>query len=327
MQSGLCERLVERCRVKCIYDDNFWSELEHDAIATVDGERLTEETSAQRHHAFAPCCFSHHTSMPSSFGPRRHHEPVVLNGLFSDFVFEVVLQHLFSLGAVYDLGEANEYLNPVGLGTYHSGLQVHGTEWTFASQAGVFSHPPKGANAPFRQSIVLGTTQMSSSEIASLAGTMKPDWPGNSYHLIKKNCNCFSDALAKQILGKGIPGWVNRMADIGSMCSCLIPDEAVGSAPVDAQGSRPAPTPTTRRGGVAGAVTLGSRRTAAQPAAAAGSNSFGGGGGGARLGSSQPESSSSLLGSITSSAPPAADAASRREAVRQAALKRLGGTS
>ena len=214
----------------------------------------------------------------------------------------------------------------MGLGTYHSGLQVHGTEWTFASQAGVFSHAPKGANAPFRQSIVLGTTQMSSSEIASLAGTMKPDWPGSSYHLIKKNCNCFSDALAKQILGKGIPGWVNRMADIGAMCSCLIPDEAVGSAPVDsAAGAQPAPSPGGRRGGAAGAATLGSRRTAgsSQPAAASGPAFEGGG---ARLGSTE-QSSASLLGSLSGASRPAADSASRRDAMRQAALKRASGGS
>ncbi len=232
---------------------------------------------------------------------------------------------------MYDLGEANEYLNPVGLGTYHSGLQVHGTEWTFASQAGIFSHPPKGANAPFRQSIVLGTTQMSSSEIASLTSTMKPDWPGSSYHLVKKNCNSFSSALAKQILGKGIPGWVNRMADIGSTCSCLIPDQAVGSAPVDAPGGQPAPSPASGRGGAAGAATLGSRRTAGSAAGGASSApSFKGGG--ARLGTSSNaggSSASTLLSNLSGSlsTAPAADAAARREAMRKAALARMEGSS
>ena len=41
---------------------------------------------------------------------------------------------------VYDLGPTNEYLYPWGLGTYHSGLQVFGQEYTFAGGSGVFFH-------------------------------------------------------------------------------------------------------------------------------------------------------------------------------------------
>jgi hypothetical protein len=166
---------------------------------------------------------------------------------------------------------------------------------------------------------------MSSSEVASLAGTMKPDWPGSSYHLVKKNCNCFSEALAKQLLGHSIPGWVNRMADLGAMCSCLIPDEAVGAAPVDAQaGGQPAPSPSTGRG-VGGVATLGLRRSAAPaPAPAAAFK-----GGGARLGSTAPARSSSFISSFTSSttsSPPSGAAEGRREAMRQAALARANGS-
>lgn len=40
-----------------------------------------------------------------------------------------------------------------------------------------------------------------------------------------------------RLVGKEIPGWVNRMANIGSYFSCLLPDQTANSAPVDANTS------------------------------------------------------------------------------------------
>lgn len=258
--------------------------------------------------------------MPATLGPRRHHEKVILN--------------------VYDLGNSNEYLYPIGLGTYHSGVQVHGKEWTFASQAGVFNHAPKGAQgAVFRQSIVLGTTQMSSSEVTSLVATMRPDWPGKQYHVIRKNCNSFASALSKQILGTDIPAWVNRMADLGNMCSCLIPDDVGGQAPVDAGGPGAAPaaanrgfqTIAPRRGGLSGSASTPASKPAAKAFAGGGAR-LGGGGSSGGSGGGWAASTSLWGGGDQASAtsqdkPSAAEVASRRERLRAAALARMGGDS
>merc|ERR1712203_1000668 len=35
-------------------------------------------------------------------------------------------------------------------------------------------------------------------------------WPGNTYDPFKRNCNHFSDALCKELFGKGAPSHVNR---------------------------------------------------------------------------------------------------------------------
>ncbi len=43
---------------------------------------------------------------------------------------------------VYDLHESNSWLQHVGLGMYHSGLEVGGVEYTF-SEAGIGQHPPR----------------------------------------------------------------------------------------------------------------------------------------------------------------------------------------
>merc|ERR1711951_160334 len=37
---------------------------------------------------------------------------------------------------------------------------------------------------------------------------------------LNKNCNTFSNAFVYLLLGKNIPGWVNRMALLGRICKC-----------------------------------------------------------------------------------------------------------
>jgi len=144
---------------------------------------------------------------------RRVGEPVVLN--------------------VYDLSPANEHLRFVGLGAFHSGVEVHGTEYTF-SNSGVFSTAPKDANgAPLCESVVLGEVFMGSSEVARVVDELRHEWRAGTYNLLKKNCNSFADALVNRLLNRSIPGWVNRSATLGQYCSCFMPDEAASAAPVD----------------------------------------------------------------------------------------------
>lgn len=45
--------------------------------------------------------------------------------------------------------------------------------------------------------------------------SLRDRFSGNSYHLIRKNCNTFTNALATAILNAPIPSWIDRMAGIG----------------------------------------------------------------------------------------------------------------
>lgn len=76
-----------------------------------------------------------------AFGRKRAAEPVFLN--------------------VYDLHPGNDYLYSVGLGAYHSGVEVYGVEYSFGSGGGVFPGEPRNApGAKFRESIRLGEVSM-----------------------------------------------------------------------------------------------------------------------------------------------------------------------
>jgi len=161
-------------------------------------------------------------------GTRRHRERVVVN--------------------VYDLNQMNDHLHSFGLGAYHSGVEVHGTEYSFgggpeggeAVGSGVFTCTPReAAGAKYRESIVIGETSLLSSEVGDLVRGMESGWQASDYNVVTNNCNCFADALVFKLTGKHLPGWINRMARIGSMFECLLPKGMQG----------PSGTPSSSGGG------------------------------------------------------------------------------
>ncbi|KAE8676079.1 DeSI-like protein [Hibiscus syriacus] len=130
---------------------------------------------------------------------------------------------------VYDLTRINNYSFWFGFGIFHSGIEVHGKEYGFGahefSATGVFEVEPK--NCPgfaYRCSISLGSINVSLPEFTTFIEKMASQYYGNSYHLVSKNCNHFTDDVVHKLTGKHIPGWVNRLARLGSLFSCLLPE-------------------------------------------------------------------------------------------------------
>ncbi|XP_061337024.1 deSI-like protein At4g17486 isoform X2 [Gastrolobium bilobum] len=130
---------------------------------------------------------------------------------------------------VYDLTPVNNYLYLFGVGIFHSGIEVHGMEYGFGahdySTSGVFEVEPRSCPGfIFRRSLLLGSTDMSSTEFRSFMERLSAKYHGDTYHLIAKNCNHFTDEVCQQLTGKPIPAWVNRLARVGSFCNCLLPE-------------------------------------------------------------------------------------------------------
>ncbi|KAK4262569.1 hypothetical protein QN277_028115 [Acacia crassicarpa] len=130
---------------------------------------------------------------------------------------------------VYDLTPVNNYFYMFGIGIYHSGIEVHGMEYGFGAHeyptSGVFEVEPKSCPGfIFRRSVFLGTTDMSISEFRCFMESLASKYHGDTYHLIAKNCNHFTDEVCQQLTGKPIPAWVNRLARVGSFCNCLLPE-------------------------------------------------------------------------------------------------------
>ncbi|KAK8580920.1 hypothetical protein V6N12_071169 [Hibiscus sabdariffa] len=115
------------------------------------------------------------------------------------------------------------------LGIYHSGLEVHGVEYAFGAHdyptSGVFEVEPRQCPGfKFRKSIFIGTTSLDPIQIREFMECNSARFNGDTYHLIVKNCNHFCNDICYKLTGKHIPKWVNRLARIGSMCNCILPE-------------------------------------------------------------------------------------------------------
>ncbi|KAI4337269.1 hypothetical protein L6164_015705 [Bauhinia variegata] len=129
---------------------------------------------------------------------------------------------------VYDLTPINGYAYWLGLGVYHSGVQVHGVEYAFGAHehdtTGIFEVEPRHCPGfTFRKSIFIGTTDRGPREVRAFMEKLAEEYSGNTYHLITKNCNHFCNDVCIRLTGKSIPRWVNRLARLGLLCNCVLP--------------------------------------------------------------------------------------------------------
>ncbi|CAN1835824.1 DeSI-like protein At4g17486 [Linum perenne] len=141
----------------------------------------------------------------------------------------------------------NGYVYWAGLGIFHSGVEgkcldisVHGVEYAFGahdySTSGVFEVEPRQCPGfKFRRSIFVGTTSMDPNQVREFMEQHASNYHGDTYHLIVKNCNHFCKDICHKLTGRPIPKWVNRLAQIGSVCNCILPESlkitAVGHDP------------------------------------------------------------------------------------------------
>ena len=144
---------------------------------------------------------------------------------------------------VYDLSPINDYIGWMGIGLYHSGLEVDGREWTFGSGAGsgtgVFECRPREVPG-FRTAVELGNLDMSSMQIEKAVWDLARQYPGTAYNLLSCNCNHFATELAAQLgTDQPVPSWVNRLAAIGAYFAWLLPRSLTGAAPVTGGGDGP----------------------------------------------------------------------------------------
>ncbi|KAF3450953.1 hypothetical protein FNV43_RR07042 [Rhamnella rubrinervis] len=129
---------------------------------------------------------------------------------------------------VYDLTPINGYAYWLGLGVYHSGVQVHGVEYAFGAHeyptTGIFEGEPKQCDGfTFRKTVLIGKTDMGPAEVRTVMEELAEVYRGNAYNLITKNCNHFCNDACVRLTGTPIPSWVNRLARIGFMCNCVLP--------------------------------------------------------------------------------------------------------
>jgi deubiquitinase DESI2 len=139
---------------------------------------------------------------------------------------------------VYDLqsGPVQDALFAVGCALHHSGVEVLGTEYSFASNVGIFSSSPRAAppGVAFREQVELGAFEGTAADLRSILTHLEAEggFGPTSYHLLRRNCNHFASAFCYKLLQRRIPAYVNRISALALCCDCLIPKAVLGHAPV-----------------------------------------------------------------------------------------------
>jgi hypothetical protein len=79
------------------------------------------------------------------------------------------------------------------LGAFHTGIEVHGREYSYGyndspAHTGVFilDEPRVVPNAQFRISVLVGWTNLGSKECEELIDSLKPDFLGLEYHILNR---------------------------------------------------------------------------------------------------------------------------------------------
>eukprot|EP01063_Lacrimia_lanifica_P014242 TRINITY_DN20876_c0_g1_i1.p1 TRINITY_DN20876_c0_g1~~TRINITY_DN20876_c0_g1_i1.p1 ORF type:complete len:327 (+),score=98.10 TRINITY_DN20876_c0_g1_i1:110-1090(+) len=131
---------------------------------------------------------------------------------------------------VYNLmpPDSNAKFSMLGVGIYHSGVDVYGEEWTFGGsreavapeRSGIFAVPPKRAVPSLHSSVLVGEVRLTREQVRWIIKGLERTWTMASYQLLSRNCNHFAEEFVAK-LGLPFPSWINRAAKISN---ALIPN-------------------------------------------------------------------------------------------------------
>ena len=139
---------------------------------------------------------------------------------------------------VYDLSEpANDKLFRVGLGFYHSGIELkqlnveywfQGHDQRYTGILEIDHRTALRAIPQVRESVSLGMTKKSVDEIHQIVDRLTLEYRGCTYNVLRHNCNAFCLDLVKALEPeKKFPSYINRMANMGSGLMRVVPDSLV----------------------------------------------------------------------------------------------------
>lgn len=134
---------------------------------------------------------------------------------------QMVLLNVYDLTRWRVIEAFNQLAMPLGAGgVFHVAIEVWDQEWNYGATvkgSGVTSVlPGKDPGHRFRGSIPLGYTELAKCEVLEAVLELSDEWPGRSYHCIRRNCCAFAQALAERLGVGPLPGWVDRLSRVAA---------------------------------------------------------------------------------------------------------------
>jgi hypothetical protein len=118
---------------------------------------------------------------------------------------------------VYDLHDSNRMLYSLGVGFFHTGVEINGYEFSYSNSGVVRTRPRLPEFGEFRERIAIGVYNGGMNGVYTVISDLRnASFQPGVYHPTNRNCNHFSDAFCLALVGQHIPSWVNRAANIGS---------------------------------------------------------------------------------------------------------------
>lgn len=137
----------------------------------------------------------------------------------------------------------NWYLYGFGVGLYHSGVSIYGTEYCYGghpdAHTGVFEVAPRKApDAKFRQTVLVGRTSLTPPQVSELVQAMMRVWTGNTYNLLTR---CVPTLLYRY---RSAFSFVSHRANSNPLSSSFGDTETVTTSPlISVSVSRATPRP------------------------------------------------------------------------------------
>jgi hypothetical protein len=120
---------------------------------------------------------------------------------------------------VYYKSSISEYIEYLGLGIYHTALEIFDVEFSFGyceKDCGITANKSYDYDKQmkFKEKIYLGHCLYNLSQIKEIIFNISSFWKGNSYDPFTKNCNEFTKYLSSKIIHDPIrfPEYVNLIA-------------------------------------------------------------------------------------------------------------------
>lgn len=136
-----------------------------------------------------------------------------------------VLLHVYELGKGTALAAAISGLNQLALGAggaFHAAVEIvdvsDGLEWSYGhveQGSGVYAVKAKThPSHKFKQTLELGETSITRSELIHLILAMQELWLGSAYQVVQCNCITFCRAFSAALGVGPVPQWVDRLSRV-----------------------------------------------------------------------------------------------------------------